>query len=86
MLGYIVPAKGELKVREFEIYNAYYCAVCRAVKKRYGELPRLMLSFDSAFLAMLLTAAENAEDGITEFRCAVHPWRKNNLHTGGTAV
>jgi hypothetical protein len=86
MLGYIVPAKGELKMREFEIYNAYYCAVCRAIKERYGELPRLMLSYDSAFLALLFTAMENAEDTITEFRCGVHPWRKKNLHVGGAAV
>jgi hypothetical protein len=79
MLGYIIPNKGELKVREFEIYNAYYCAVCRAVKERYGQLPRLMLSFDSTFLAMLLAALDREEDRVTEFRCAVHPWRKKNL-------
>jgi hypothetical protein len=86
MLGYIVPCKGELKVREFEIYNSYYCAVCKAVRARYGQLPRLMLSFDSAFLAMLLTALEDGEDSISEFRCAVHPWRKKNLYAGGSAV
>jgi hypothetical protein len=79
MLGYITPNKGELKIREFEIYNAYYCAVCRAVRERYGQLPRLMLSFDSAFLAMLLAALVREEDCIIEFRCAVHPWRKKNL-------
>jgi hypothetical protein len=79
MLGYITPNKGELKVREFEIYNAYYCAVCRAVRERYGQLPRLMLSFDSTFLAMLLSALNREEDCVTEFRCAVHPWRKKNL-------
>jgi hypothetical protein len=86
MLGYIVPCMGELKMREFKIYNAYYCAVCKAIKERYGELPRLMLSYDATFLALLFTAMENAADSITEFRCGVHPWRKKLLHTGGAAV
>ncbi|MDR2610624.1 MAG: DUF5685 family protein [Clostridiales Family XIII bacterium] len=83
MFGYIVPAKSELKVREFEIYNAYYCAVCRAVRARYGQLPRLMLTFDSAFLALLLAAVCEGEDSVTEFRCAVQPLRKKNLITNG---
>ncbi|MDR1271545.1 MAG: DUF5685 family protein, partial [Clostridiales Family XIII bacterium] len=53
MFGYILPLKSELKIREFEVYHAYYCAVCRAIKWKYGELPRLLLSYDSAFMALL---------------------------------
>ena len=53
MFGYIAPLKSELKVREYEVYNAYYCAICHAVKRRYGELPRLLLSYDAVFVAML---------------------------------
>ena len=80
MFGYITPLKSELKVREFEVYSAYYCAVCRAVKSRYGELPRLLLSYDAAFIAMLGDAlqAEGQEPGFNTFRCFNNPLRKRN--------
>ncbi|MDR2087900.1 MAG: DUF5685 family protein [Clostridiales Family XIII bacterium] len=76
MLGYITPEKGELKLREFEVYGAYYCGICRAVGARRGPLPRLLLSYDFAFLALLLSAVFDAPDALTPFRCPVHPMRK----------
>jgi hypothetical protein len=76
MLGYITPEKGELKLREFEVYGAYYCGLCRAVGARCGQLPRLLLRYDFAFLAMLLSAVFEAEDALTPFRCLVHPMKK----------
>jgi len=80
MFGYIIPLKSELKIREFEIYNAYYCAICHAVKRRYGELPRYMLSYDAVFIAML---AEDLLEGEKEpvfntFRCFNNPIKKRN--------
>ena len=82
MLGYIVPQKSELKLREFEIYNAYYCAVCRSIRDRYGQLPRLLLSYDAVFLAMLHAAATDRPETIRVFRCGTHPGRKRNLAMG----
>ncbi|MDI9494271.1 MAG: DUF5685 family protein, partial [Bacillota bacterium] len=31
MLGYVVPDKPELKIREFELYSGYYCGLCKSV-------------------------------------------------------
>ncbi|GHU68040.1 hypothetical protein AGMMS49983_20130 [Clostridia bacterium] len=80
MFGYIAPLKSELKVREFEVYSAYYCAVCRAVGRRYGELPRLMLSYDAAFVALLGAAlgVDGQEPAFRTFRCFNNPQRKRN--------
>ena len=75
-----MPLKSELKVREFEVYSSYYCAVCRAVGRRYGELPRLLLSYDAAFIAMLgdaLGTDRNVPEFST-FRCFNNPLRKRN--------
>jgi hypothetical protein len=79
MLGYVTPWKGELKLREFEVYNAYYCAVCHAMRDRYGQIPRLLLSYDSVFLAMLLESLSPEDEVITEFRCATHPGKRRNI-------
>ena len=80
MFGYLVPLKGELKVREFEIYNAYYCAICRAVKRRYGELPRLILSYDAVLIAMLCAALSGGDEAMSfsTFRCFNNPLKKRD--------
>lgn len=52
MFGYILPDKPELKIKEYELYRAYYCGVCRAIKRRHGNIPRLTLTYDITFLAL----------------------------------
>ncbi|MDR3242597.1 MAG: DUF5685 family protein [Clostridiales Family XIII bacterium] len=79
MLGYIQPEKSELKIREYEAYRAYYCGVCRSIGARYGQLPRLFLSFDSVLLAMLLSALSERRDAVKMRRCVAHPAAKRGI-------
>ena len=79
MFGYVIPNKNELKIREFETYNSYYCAVCHSIRDRYGQIPRLLLTYDSVFLAMLLSSPEEKEDEISKFRCGTHPGKERNI-------
>ena len=53
MLGYVTADKPELKMKEYEVYSGYYCGVCKSIGKRYGQLPRMVLSYDAAFLVVL---------------------------------
>ena len=91
MLGYITPDKPELKVREYELYSAYYCGICKAIKRRHGEIPRLVLSYDSVLLAMVLSSVLQPElweeeelsyhgpPALKQERCMVHPIKKKNI-------
>ncbi len=81
MFGYVIPNKNELKVREFEVYNSYYCAVCHSIRDRYGQIPRLLLTYDSVFLSMLLSSPDETPDNIDQFRCMTHPTRIRNIST-----
>lgn len=54
MFGYIRPNRGELKVRELEDYEAFYCGLCHTIGRRHGFVARMFLSYDMVFLAMLL--------------------------------
>lgn len=58
MFGYIRPLECELKVREQQEYRAHYCGVCKTIGKRYGQIDRLALSYDCAFLAAFLSALD----------------------------
>lgn len=77
MLGYVTTEKQELKVREYEIYRGYYCGVCKSIGRRYGQIPRLALSYDAAFLAMVLAGLSQAPDVVSKEHCIIHPIKKN---------
>ena len=79
MLGYVLPEKSELKLREYEIYTGYYCGVCKYIGEQYGQLPRMALSYDAAFLALLLAAAEDEPDRPSFEHCPVHPLRRRTI-------
>ena len=79
MLGYVKIDKGELKVREYEVYCGYYCGICKSIGRRYGQLPRMALSYDAAFLAILLASIEDAPDAPLQEHCVVHPIKKKTM-------
>lgn len=79
MLGYIKPDKPELKIKEFELYSGYYCGICKSIAKRYGQLPRLALNYDSVFLAILTAAMSPGLEHTEIERCIVHPVKKKTI-------
>ena len=79
MLGYIMPEKPELKIKEYEIYSGYYCGICKSIARRYGQLPRLALSYDSVLLALLLSGISPEGEDFKTKRCIVHPLKKRSI-------
>ena len=78
MFGYIRAEKPELKVKEFEMYKAVYCSLCRTLGKHYGFLSRLTLSYDFTFLALLNMSLKDGCECIEKKRCAFNPLKKCN--------
>ncbi|MCB6994108.1 DUF5685 family protein [bacterium 210820-DFI.6.37] len=79
MLGYVTADKPELKMREFEVYTGYYCGICKSIARRYGQLPRMVLSYDAAFLALLLAGLDGEEDAPSREHCVIHPVKKKTI-------
>lgn len=77
MLGYVTIEKQEMKIREYEVYRGYYCGVCKSIGRRYGQVPRLALSYDAAFLALVLAGLSETPDHISMEHCIIHPVKKN---------
>jgi len=76
MFGYILPERGELKIRELEVYQSYYCGLCQSLKKQYHFLGCLSLNYDMAFLGLLLTALYGMERSGRQYHCFVHAGKK----------
>ena len=74
-----------MKFREFDIYHSYYCGICRELKKKYGGLGQLSLSYDMTFLAILLTGLYEPETRVGSCKCVAHPFEshetRNNIFT-----
>ena len=58
MFGYVRPVREELKCKDFDLYRATYCGLCRELRRKYGLLAPMFLNFDFTFLALLLWPAE----------------------------
>lgn len=59
MLGYVRIEKGELKVKEYELYRGLYCSLCKTLGREYGQLMRMILSYDVTFLVLVLLSVRN---------------------------
>ena len=77
MFGYVVVNEPELRIREFDLYRSYYCGICMDLKDSYGQRGRLTLSYDTAFLALLLTSLYEPGEAEQSMRCAIHPLKKH---------
>ena len=73
MFGYITVARPELKIRDDETYRAFYCGLCRALKKRHGLSGQSTLSYDMTFVVLLLTALYEPPTETDSIWCPVHP-------------
>lgn len=78
MFGYVRISKGELKVKEYEMYKAVYCSLCKTLGKHYGILSRLTLSYDFTFLALLNMSLKEGCTMVERKRCAFNPIKKCN--------
>ena len=83
MFGYVRPYRDELKVRELRDYEALYCGLCRALGRRHGFVARFFLSYDFAFLAMLLDGSRPAAE---RCRCPARLWCRKKPCIGGSGV
>lgn len=77
MFGYVAINKSELKFREFDEYRSYYCGLCQRLKKKYGCLGQISLSYDMTFLTMLLSSLYEPENTRSNCRCIAHPFEKH---------
>ena len=73
MFGYIKFDKDELKVKEYNLFKAYYCGVCRVLKSQYRFPAHYFLSYDVTFLSILLTSIQDGETECRPIRCMANP-------------
>lgn len=73
MFGYVTASWKELTKEQKERYGSIYCGICRGIRNQSGNLARVSLSYDMAFLSMLLMSLYEPEEVTGKNACLIHP-------------
>ncbi len=76
MFGFIVANPEKLTEEQRKRYKAVYCGVCENLGRERGFRYRMCLTYDLAFLAIVLSAVSGEEYKEYNGRCPVHPSKK----------
>lgn len=77
MFGYVTVKKEELKIKDFQKYQAYYCGLCQELKERSGILSQLTLTYDMTFLTLLLSGLYESPTTDEKHFCPMHPVKRH---------
>lgn len=76
MFGYVRINKMDLTFREYEHYKAYYCGLCKYLKRNHTELYRMTINYDITFLIVLLSSIYQPSAQVFHEKCIVDPVKK----------
>ena len=78
MFGYVTASWKELSNAQQERYGAVYCGICRDIRVQSSNVARLGLSYDMAFLALLLMSLYEPEEESGRNVCLMHPVKRRS--------
>ena len=73
MFGFVTASLEELSEEQKNRYQSVYCGICRSIRDADGQLCRLGLRYDMAFLALLLMSLYEPDEDNGQGRCIAHP-------------
>ena len=76
MFGYVNVNWKELPEAQKKRFGSIYCGVCRGIREQSGNVCRLGLRYDIAFLSTLLMSLYEPEEASGPNACALHPITK----------
>lgn len=86
MFGYVLPLKGELKVKDLNLFISYYCGLCFHLKNEFGNIPRTSVNYDMTFLSILLDSLSDDELIFEHKRCIARPIYKKYVLSKNKAI
>ena len=61
MFGYVIPDKNNMYIKDFNVFQAFYCGLCKALGKTGSQVTRLCTNYDVTFYSVLLHSLAGAE-------------------------
>ena len=82
MFGYVTPNEELLTKEQMDRFRRVYCGVCSCLRENCGRRGRFTLTYDAAFLALLLDSLYEPGETLREGHCPLHPLRRVPHETG----
>ena len=76
MFGFVTANMKELTKAQQDRYGSVYCGICRRIRLQSGQIARMGLSYDMAFLALLLMSLYEPEEESGRNGCMMHPIKR----------
>ena len=79
MFGYVRYDLPNLYVKDFMLYKAMYCGLCKGIKQSCGNAARMGLTYDVAFLSALLHNIAGIDVTIEQAGCVQNALKKRPI-------
>lgn len=79
MFGYILPDKPNMFMKDYTMYRAFYCGICKSLSKHASQLMRFTTNYDITFLNILYHALNDVSVEISQEACILNPLKKKSI-------
>ena len=79
MFGYVRYDLPNLRIKDFMLYKALYCGLCKSIGASCGQRARLSLTYDVTFLSALLHNMPGTDICVERQNCFEHTIRKRPI-------
>lgn len=79
MFGYVIPDKPNMFIKDFTLYRAFYCGLCKCIGKNCGQLMRLTTNYDMTFFSAFVHALTGTPVEISNEGCILNPTKKKSV-------
>ncbi len=79
MFGYVRADTPYLFIKDDQLYRAMYCGVCKGIGEVCGQAARMGLTYDIAFLSVILHNIAGQDVTLTKQRCLAHCIRARQM-------
>lgn len=76
MYGYVLPDKPNLTIKDYGLYRAHYCGLCKSLGRETGELSRFLTNYDCTFLSIVLHNLAEYKPEINPEGCILNELKK----------
>lgn len=80
MFGYVVPDKPNMFMKDYYLYKAFYCGICKTIgHSTHSQLMRLTTNYDITFLNVLYHSLFDKDIELNDEVCILNPVKKKSI-------
>lgn len=76
MFGYVIPDKLNMYIKDFNVFQSFYCGLCKTLGETGAEFTRLCTNYDVTFYNVLLHSLTNTPVEFERKLCAYNGKKK----------